>query len=131
MWKAIHALVGLEVDGAVGVDNVAEFVFGDDLLQNVPDVETNVLRSCHGRVEVDIGNIQHHEFCTMCRDDTVQKDFGDKHVDRRGCYHSWVINSVAAHDKASAIGFLLFRSDCTNKRTIGHIVAMISWNGRL
>ena len=44
MRQAVHAFVGLKIDGTVCVYDVVEFVFIDNLAWNVANVESNVFR---------------------------------------------------------------------------------------
>ncbi len=131
MREPIHTFICLEINGSVVFSNVPKIVFLYDLLWYVGDVETDEFGSCKRGVEVKVGDVHGHEFCTPRRYGTVEKYFGNEHVGCRGRDFAGVVDSVPPYYKACSIGFLLLWPDCAHEGTVSDVFASSSGDSRL
>jgi len=102
-----------------------EFVFSDDLVRDVRNFHSDELRVLERGVEVKIGNVHCHELCTCSRNNTVEQNFGGKHVGSWCGTFTWVIDAVPTHYKVRAIGSLLLGLDGAHELAIGDILEVI------
>ena len=101
MWEAVHAKDDHDINEAVRFQEIAVFVFSDDLIRDVSNFHSDELRAFERGVE------------------------GDRHVSSWCGNVTGVIDSVPAYYKAGAIGFLLLRWDCAHKLAICDVLQSI------
>ncbi len=71
--QAVHSLLDLNVDKTI-VDKWEEVVLVDDFGRYEGDRHLHVLISIEGRVQIEVLEVDGHEFCVGCGDDTVEQD---------------------------------------------------------
>ena len=79
LWKSIHSTANFHVDFTI-VDLVHEVVFIDDFLWDHLDGQEHVLVSFHGCTQVEILDVNAHEFCMWCGDYAVEGHFGSGEI---------------------------------------------------
>jgi len=108
-----------------------EFVFSDDRVRDVRIFHSDKLRVLERGVEVKFGNVHCHESHTCGRSDTVEQNFGGKHVGSWCDNVTGIIDAVPTQCKVCAIGFLLLGLDGAHELAIGDILEAIVGDGFL
>jgi hypothetical protein len=106
-------------------DEVKQFIFRDDFLWDVTEFHTYVFRAFERNVEVKVRNVHCHGLCARHQNETVEENLGDQHAGSGRGDLAWIVDAVAANDKASTIRFLLFRADSAHKLPICDIFESI------
>ena len=68
LWQSIHTFVNLDIDVAI-VHQWHEVALIDDFLRNELDRELHEFRSLHWGVQVEVLDVDSHEFGTWSGDD--------------------------------------------------------------
>ncbi len=76
MGKAIASLANFKVGPPVPICT-GEVVLLNELRRNVRDLDADLFRVGHGRVEVEIFKVNGAESCTLPGDDAVEKEFDE------------------------------------------------------
>ncbi len=84
-------------------------VFVDDFLRDVAKFESKILGSWEWGHKVEIGYVHGHELGSVGGNDAVKQKFSPEHVGHWCGHFTGVIDSVATHCEASAVGFSFFR----------------------
>ncbi len=74
--EAVHAALGSDVDASVFGGFLSELVFSDDFIRDITYLDLGkfgTMKRCH---EVEVGNVNCHESCPLCGDDTIEEHFG-------------------------------------------------------
>ena len=103
MWQAIHAKNNFDVHPSVGFKDVKEFVLLDDFIRDVAEVHADEFGAFKRGVEVRVRNIHGHEACPWSGNDTVEQNFGNKHVGSGGGNFARVVDVVATYHKVGAV----------------------------
>ena len=93
----------------------------------VRHLEVHVLGANHWCVEVEVFDVDGHESCTFCGDDTVEENLGGQHVSCGCAAIARISNSVAANRKADAIWVIFLRSVVCNKTSIRDVFSVVRW----
>jgi len=125
VWEAVQSKDDHDVDEAFRFKYIVEFVFSDDLISDVSNFHSDELRVFERGVEVKVGDVHCHELCICCRNNTVEQNFGGKHVGSWCGNITGVIDVVPAHYKAGVIGFLLFGLYCAHELAICDVLQSI------
>ena len=111
------------------MDNITKFVFVDNFLLDVVNVEYDVFRAFHWSIEIKIGDIHCRQLiCSRSRNNTIEENFGNQHV---RCWCSdfpWIFNPITLNDKTGSVWFLLLGSDSADKRAIRHVFMTVLWD---
>jgi hypothetical protein len=73
---------------------------------------------------VEIGDVHGHELGPVGGNNAIKQQFGCEHFSRGGGHFTGVIDSVATHGEASAVGFSFFRAYVAYKVPVCDIFAM-------
>jgi hypothetical protein len=65
LWEAVHPLLYLAVDVAIGGGFVAEIVVLDDVVRHVGYAQSHVFVSGHWGIQIKILDVHRHEFCAF------------------------------------------------------------------
>jgi len=104
LWKTIHALSDFNQDGVVVYERVQVVLLHDDC-RDVFDGDSHVFVSCHRRVEIEILDIDRHEFCSWCTNDAVEQAFDGGEVGSGCADFAVVYDAITADGEAYAFGF--------------------------
>ena len=88
---AVHGALNFDVYKTICCNLVGEVVFVDDFLWDVLDVDAHVFEMVEFRVEVHVGYVHSHPFCTWSREDTVPVNFDGFHSGCFGGDFSWTV----------------------------------------
>jgi hypothetical protein len=108
LGKAVHASLDFAKDVAVGIGDVLEVVFFNDVFGKQVELHSEVLVPQHWRHEVEIFEVYSHEFCIQCGYDAVEEYFDGDDVGSWGTTVVRIIDKIAAHGDSCAIRVLLF-----------------------
>lgn len=75
------------------------------------------------------GDVHCQELSSWAGDDTVEDDFGYKHVSSWSCNLSGVVDSVASNGQASLVGFCFFQSNDADKLATGYVSLAVGRDG--
>ncbi len=128
LGKAVHAALDFAKDVAVGVGDVLEVVFFDDVFGKQVELHSEVFVPRHRRHEVEIFEVYRHEFCIQCGYDAVEVYLDGDDVSGWGTAVVGIIDHVAAHGDSSAIRVLLFRAVRAKDASIRDVLAALGWN---
>ena len=105
-----------------------EMVFGDNFCRDVAKFEAQVLRAWERGHKVEIGDVHGHELGPVGGNNPVKQQFGHEHFSRGGGHLTSVIDSVAAHSEACAVGFCFFRTYIAYKVSICDVFVAVVGN---
>ncbi len=114
LGKAVHATLDFAKNVAIGIDDVLEVVFFDDVFGKQVELHSEVFVPRHQRHEVEIFEVYHHEFCIQSGYDAVEEYLDGDDVGGWGTAVVEIIDQIAAHGDSPAIRVLLFRAVHTN-----------------
>ena len=100
----------------------------DDFIGDVADAHADEFWAVKRGVEVEVGNVHGHESRPRSGDNAVEENFCDEHVGGGGGDFARVVDAIATHDKASAVGFVLFWSDGADKLTVCDVTEAVVWD---
>ncbi len=112
MGKPVTSLANFKVDPAVLI-SAREVVFLQQFVGDVGDLDANIFRLEHRRVQVEVLEVNGAEPSIFPGEDTVEQEL-DKL--ERGCVGADIAGiaySVAADGDTGAVGIILFRTDIT------------------
>jgi hypothetical protein len=124
--KTIYPMGAADVYPSIGCGFFVEFIFLYDFLQNVAELYLGKFGSFKGCHEVECGEINAHEACTRCGNYTVE-EYLDK--EERGCVGTHIVgivDEVASHGCAGAIGLLLLCANGADKFDVGDIFEAVA-----
>jgi hypothetical protein len=81
-------------------------------------------------VEVEILEVDAHEFGSRCGDDAVHETFGCGEVGRFGRHVAWVVDAISSSSDAyaAAFGFSFLGSISNNDTAVGNVFLAVFWD---
>ena len=119
--------VGLRKNVAVGIGDVLEVVFFDDVFRKQVELHSEVFVPRHRRHEVEIFEVYCHELCIQSGYDAVEEYLDGDDVGGWGTAVVGIIDQIAAHGDSRAIRILLFQAVHANASVHDALVAP-GWN---
>ena len=116
---------------AIVVYLVGEVILVDDVLGEQFNFHSEVLVSLHWGHEVEVLDIDGHEFCIRCGDDAVEQEFDREEIGSRRAAVIWIVDEVASDGDAGAVGIFLLRSIGAYDASICDVFASFLWDHRL
>jgi hypothetical protein len=110
LGQVVHPLLDLDVHEAM-VDQRLEVVLFDDFLGYEGDGHLHILVPIKGRVEVEVFEVDSHEFGFGGWDDTVEQYLGSGEAGGFCADVAGIINQVAADGEAGSFDFCLLGTD--------------------
>ena len=127
MGKPVTTLANFKVDPAVSI-SAREVVFLHEFFGDVGDLDANIFRLEHRRVQVEVFEVDGAEPSVFPGEDTVEEELDQL---ERGCVGADIAGiaySVAANGDAGAVRIVLFRSDLTDNHGVTDFLALVGWN---
>ena len=66
--------------------------------------------------------------CPWSGNDAVEENFGNEHVAGGGGNFARVVDAISTHDKAGAVGIVLFWSDGADELPVCDVVEAVAWD---
>jgi len=73
LGEPIAALSDLEVNPAIAV-STREVVFTDELIRDVSELDANIFRLWHWRIQIEVLEVNGAEACALPGEDTVEEE---------------------------------------------------------
>ena len=127
MGKPITALANFKIDPAVSL-SALKVVFLDEFFGDVGDLDAYIFRLEHGRVEIEILEVNGAEAGISPGEDTVEKELDKLERGSVGADVTWIADSVATNGDTGAVGIILFRTDLTDDHGVTNFLALVAWN---
>ena len=108
MRKSIHLTSDLNIDIPIFGDFGGKVVLFDKIIREVTEFEPHIFIAEHWGVEVEIFDVDCHEFGTWSRDYAVEKKLDSEEIDSGSATVMWVVYSIAANSETSAVGIVFF-----------------------
>ena len=101
---------------------------GDYVVQEVAEFEAHKLATRHWCIQVEIFDVDCHEFCVGRGDDAVEEEFDYEEVNCGSSAVSGVVDAIAANGEAGAIWICLLWPVVNNYAAVGDIAPAVDWD---
>ena len=118
-------MFNLHVDPAVVGGFLMEFVVGNYVVREVAEFEAHELAPSHWCIQVEIFDVDYHEFCVGRGDDAVEEEFDCEEVNCGSFAVSGVVDAIAADGEAGAIWICLLWPVVNNYAAVGDIASAV------
>ena len=126
LGKAVHAAANFQVDLAV-VDLVHQVVLVDDLLWYDVNGQEHIFVAFHGGAQVEVFDIDNHEFGIRGGEHTVEEDLGCRYVSNFCADVAREIDEIAADSEAGTFHFRFVRFEIDNDAAVSGFA--VGWHG--
>lgn len=106
LWEAIHCAANFCVH-MIMVDERAEVEVIKHAGWNITEADPHVLGRGKRGIEIEVFNVDGHEFCSRRREDAVEEYFGGGNAGRFRADLAKVVNTIPAHGETDAAGLFL------------------------
>ncbi len=127
MGKTLTSLANFKVDPSVSI-SALKFVFPHEFSGDVGDLDANIFRLKHRRVQVEDLEVNGAEPSVFSGEDTVEEELDKLERGCVGANITGIAYSVAADGDAGAVGIVLFRTDLTDNHGVTDFLALVGWN---
>ena len=121
-------MFNLHVDPAVIGGFLLEVVVGNCIVVEVAEFEAHELAPSHWCIQVEILDVDCHEWCVGRGDDAVEEEFDCEEVNCGSSAVSRVVDAIAANGEASAIWICLLWPVVNNYAAVGDIAPAVDWD---
>jgi len=127
LGEPIAALSDLEVNPAIAV-STREVVFTDELIRDVSELDANIFRLWHWRIQIEVLKVNGAEACTFPGEDTVEEEFDEFKRGSVSTNVARIADSVASNSDTSSIRVILLGTDFTDHHGMTNLLALVERN---
>jgi len=127
LGKPITALANFKIDPAVSISTL-KVVFLDEFFGDVGDLDAYIFRLEHGRVEIEVLEVDGAEAGISPGEDTVEEELDKLERGSVGADVTRIADSVATNGDSGAVRIILFRTDLTDDHGVTDFLALVEWN---
>ncbi len=124
LGKSITALANFKIDPAVSVAT-NKVVFIDEFFRDVGELDAYIFGIRHGRVQIDVFEVDDVEASTFSGEDTVEEELDKFKRGRVGADIARIADSVAANGDMGAVRVILFRMNLTDNHGVADLLALV------
>jgi hypothetical protein len=126
LGKAIAALANFEVDPTVPV-TTRKLVLLNEFCWDVRDLDADIFRVGHWRVEVEVLKVNGAEAHSFAREYTIEHQLEEFKGPSVGANIPRVTDVIASDDDASAIWIVFIRTNLTNNHGVADFFSFVEW----
>jgi hypothetical protein len=127
LGQAVATLADFEVNPSITVQT-CELVFVNELVWDVQDFDANVFRLEHGRVELEVLNVDGAKVCTFLREYTVEEELEQFQGRCVSTNIARVADAVAPNGDSCAVRVVLVWMDFPHNHGMAYFVSLVEWD---
>jgi hypothetical protein len=127
LGKSITALANFKIDPAVLVaTNMVVFI--DEFFSNVGELDAYIFGIGHGRVQIEVFEVNGAEASTFSGEDTVEEELDEFKQGLVGADIVSIADSVAPNGDTGAVRVILFRTNLADDHGVADLLALVGWD---
>jgi hypothetical protein len=127
LGKPITALANFKIDPAISISTF-KVVFLDEFFGDVEDLDADIFRIEHGRVEIEVLEVDGAEASIFPGEDTIEEELDKLKRGRVGANVTRIADSVATNGDSGAVRVILVRTDLTDNHGVTDFLALVGWD---